>query len=513
MDNPRVLEKIEILEVFFKIFLINHLVKLKKNREFYQDLVQRIFPLLPEIYEINNGSFIKYLILILLEKVFAFSSKKELTAFLLKTPDFPSFLSKISAGNDLMKLAFFLLIVDSSLQKTELFLSFLREGIVDFLEKLAQSPEMCEFQVFPLFRSQKTATNYSNYGLFSKEFPVFDKNLQTAPQNLEEEELFEEKNPFETRFLLQNIQKEHIETEETLKEIEQALSNQSTEKNKYLELFQKFKKTKEKIQQTADLLQKSQKKGEQPQKKDVSEENAAKINEIKQELGTIARNILNFARNSKEFKALDLSSTEEIMSSLKEIHNSLKLNLSNEHDFGLKAFEIFSKMLDKYKSFTLHELKNSNIIKSLLDFLTDGALKKLKAPAKSELFCEEVKKECEELGELQLSQQQISLILRRIFLFLCTFLKKSPLNPQSSMFFYSFFELFLLIANIFHDFLKNLQDLFLEFNRFTTKIEFNEINQELSLIQGNFRDFLRISPNFCRFEEFIAKKPLQDPIS
>lgn len=40
------------------------------------------------------------------------------------------------------------------------------------------------------------------------------------------------------------------------------------------------------------------------------------------------------------------------------------------------------------------------------------------------------------------------------------------------------------LVTIFNDFLHNLQDLFLEFNRFSKRTDNYEANQEISLIQG-----------------------------
>lgn len=408
-----------------------------------------------------------------MEKIFTFSNPKELVLF-LKNADFPAFLSKITASDDLMKIAFFLLIVSSALQKLpELFIAFLREGIIGFLEKLALDEDLTNLQIYPLFKPPVNKFNpiaangfdFKNYKYshtagpmmnqfdLNKELPILDKPIGIAqPGGMEEEEdFYEDKQIFDPNQILQNIQKDSKETEETLKEIEQEITKQTHEKNKYLELFQKFKKTKEKIQQTADLIQKSHKNPESgsilmPEKKDLTkplgtltenEQTQIKMKQIKSELHQLANNILALLKTSKEYKELDLSSTSEIMSCLNEIISLFKNNMNklnnNDDDFGLKGFQVFLNVLDKYKRLTLYELKNSSIIKSLLEFIMDGSLKKLKIDPKKgdELFEEEVKMNPETNEEdISLSHHQISLIVKRMLLFLYVFQRSSPLNPQ-----------------------------------------------------------------------------------
>ena len=384
-----------------------------------------------------------------------------------------------------MKISFFLLIAESALQKLpELFVPFLREGILDFLEKLSNEEEMKFLQLFPLFKTQpkynpsnidfkqhmKYAFNTYNKDFLNKEaelykeFPLLDKQIEME-QPMEEEFFsydLKDKQPMDPNMILQTIQKDSKETEETLKEIEQEINTQSTEKHKYLELFQKFKKTKEKIQQTAELLQKTHKKvennpyvglkldkKEQILKPALSETeiNLEKIKEIKIELNKLAKKILFQIKTSKDYNSLDISSSNEIMGHLNEIMNLLKNNMSsliqnNEEDFGLKGFQIFINVLEKYKRITLYELKNSNIVKSLLDFLLDGTTKKISLPANQKLeviFEEEVKSNQEIVEkkneEVNLTNQQISTILKRIFVFIYVFLKKSPMNPQGFILF------------------------------------------------------------------------------
>ena len=376
-----------------------------------------------------------------------------------------------------MKISFFLLISESALQKLpELFLPFLREGIIDFIERLSIEEDMKFLQLFPLFKPQ-TKFNPTNLDFkqlkytfnkdflnkdmdIYKEFPLLEKPIGNDP--MEEEDFgddvfFKDKNSLDPNQILQTIQQDSKETEETLNEIEQEINSQSAEKNKYLELFQKFKKTKEKIKQTAELLQKTHKKledntGLKIEKKDLAnkaplnmteaELNTEKIKEIKGDLNKLAKKILSQIKNSKDFNILDVSSTNEIMNYLNEIiillNNGMNpLLQNNDEDYGLKAFNIFINVLDKYKRITLYELRNSNIVKSLLDFLLDGTLQKIPvSPNKKveDFFKEEIKMNQEvfekKKEEINLNNQQITTILKRIFVFIHVFLKKSPMNPQ-----------------------------------------------------------------------------------
>ena len=381
--------------------------------------------------------------------------------------DFPAFLSKLPISNDLMKIAFFLLIADSALQKLpELFIPFLREGIMDFIDKLSLDEEMKTLQVFPLFKQQakfnpnpydykqfKYSYNpnpHKDVEFFKSEFPILEKPPMMFGEGedaLNEDNIYgyKDKQSYDTNQLLQTIQKDSKETEETLKEIEKEMAIQNAEKSKYLEVFQKFKKTKEKIQQTAELLQKTQTQmkmegtGTNPIIKPgltEAEQNNEKVKEIKTEINKLANRIIGQIKTSKDFNALDVSSTNDIMNNLKDIITLLKNgnNAGSEEDFGLKAFQIFINVLEKYKRITLYEMKNSNIVKSLLDFLFDGTLQKVGGNKVEDFFQEEVK--MNEVGseqkieEIALNGTQISTILKRIFVFVYTFLKKSPNNPQ-----------------------------------------------------------------------------------
>lgn len=394
--------------------------------------------------------------MILVEKIFTFSTKKEIAGF-LKNMDFPAFLSKLTTSNDLMKVAFFLLISETALQKLpELFVPFLREGIIDFVDKLSLDEEMKFLQLFPLFKPQSklAPTNFDfkqfKYGFnpYSSSMPL---DLNANPLGIEKPMGIEVETGMEDEIygiekdnLLQTIQKDSKETEETLKEFAEEMNSGLGEKSKYMELFQKFKKTREKIQQTAELLQKTHKKMDilKLEKKELGKPltaedlNNEKLKEIKLELSRLANRIISHIKTCKDFNALDVSSTNEIMNNLKEIISHLK-NSGCDEDYGYKGFQIFISVLEKYKRITLYEMKNSNIVKSLLEFLLDGTLQKLESEkSKGEnLFQEEVKmnegeKKCEEVS---LTAGQIPMILKRLFLFVYVLLKKSPNNPQGSL--------------------------------------------------------------------------------
>lgn len=116
-------------------------------------MVCSFFPLLPPIYELNSGNFLKYLILILIEKIFFYSSKKELQLF-LQNFDLASFLSKLINSNDILKIAFFLLICEKAISKLSdvVVVSFMREGILAFVEGLQNEENLKKLEVLPLNR-------------------------------------------------------------------------------------------------------------------------------------------------------------------------------------------------------------------------------------------------------------------------------------------------------------------------------------------------------------------------
>jgi hypothetical protein len=152
MENPKVNEKLELLEVkTTQRNTININFFSQQNREIYTSLVNSFFPLLPSIYELNSGNFLKYLILILIEKIFSYSSRKELLNFLQEI-DLASFLSKLVASNDILKIAFFLLITEKAVTKLAdlVVVSFMREGILAFVEGLQNEENLRKLEILPL---------------------------------------------------------------------------------------------------------------------------------------------------------------------------------------------------------------------------------------------------------------------------------------------------------------------------------------------------------------------------
>ena len=113
-------------------------------------LVQIVFPRIADIFEFSNKIMVRYIVLIIMEKMLSFSEKQEVMPHMSNGRIY-FFLTQLMASDDLMINSVFLLIIQIFVEKMpELYHIFYREGIVDKLEKLSDVKTQPKLQIYML---------------------------------------------------------------------------------------------------------------------------------------------------------------------------------------------------------------------------------------------------------------------------------------------------------------------------------------------------------------------------
>ena len=113
-------------------------------------LVQIVFPRIADIFEFSNKIMVRYIVLIIMEKMLSFSEKQEVMPHMSNGRIY-FFLTQLMASDDLMINSVFLLIIQIFVEKMpELYHIFYREGIIDKLEKLSDVKTQPKLQIYML---------------------------------------------------------------------------------------------------------------------------------------------------------------------------------------------------------------------------------------------------------------------------------------------------------------------------------------------------------------------------
>lgn len=233
---------------------------------------------------------------------------------------------------------------------------------------------------------------------------------------------------------------------------------QSNESLRCLELLNKLKSTKEKIKKSTEILNKSKKKPSQS-----SAQNNNQLIEVHQEMAKIAKNIIDMTKNQSKNNLEVISDVSNTLNTvIVMLKSGMTPSFNYEEDFGLNAFQLFTKLLQKYKRITLYELNNSQIVRTLLDFLLDKSLKRTESK-------EEVKSNEDLALKIKLENKQVTTILKRIVVFARCFAENSPVKPNET---------------VLDDFWNNLQNSFTESSNLSKKLDVNDVNSDIFLLQG-----------------------------
>lgn len=91
---------------------------------------------------------VKYIVLIILEKMLSLSEKNDVLPF-MKNGRIFSFLTQLMSSDDIMINSVFLLIIQIYVEKSpEFYLQLYREGIINKLEKLSDTKTQPKLQIY-----------------------------------------------------------------------------------------------------------------------------------------------------------------------------------------------------------------------------------------------------------------------------------------------------------------------------------------------------------------------------
>lgn len=239
---------------------------------------------------------------------------------------------------------------------------------------------------------------------------------------------------------------------------------QSNESLRCLELLSKLKSTKEKLKKSTELLNKSKKKSSPSS----AAQNNNQLTEVYQEMMKISKNIMEMTKIQSKNNLEVISDVSNTLNSvIVMLKSGMPPSFNYEEDFGLNAFQLFTKLLQKYKRITLYELNNSQIVRTILDFLLDKSLNRNESK-------EEVKSN-EDSARIKLENKQVTTILKRIVVFTKCFAENSPVRPNET---------------VLDDFWNNLQSSFTESSNLSKKLDVNDVNSDIFLLQGVYNYFL-----------------------
>lgn len=123
-----------------------------RNRHYYRAIIKTVFTRVPIFYEKVNHTFLKYILLIIVEKIFSFSHKDEISALLEMSDEANSFLifySQLLQEPDMMIIILVMLIIQALMAKdiSSIYHIIQREGIDSFLTNVGNNTILSQITV------------------------------------------------------------------------------------------------------------------------------------------------------------------------------------------------------------------------------------------------------------------------------------------------------------------------------------------------------------------------------
>ena len=121
-------------------------------------MVEKVAVRLPAIYEFNQTSLYKYLVLICLEKMLSYADETDLKRA-IDASALSLFLSKLTASNDIMIVAINLQILDIiSAKLPHTFTLLVREGLIEYVTTLGNEEEAQKLKAHLVSNKKPTST-------------------------------------------------------------------------------------------------------------------------------------------------------------------------------------------------------------------------------------------------------------------------------------------------------------------------------------------------------------------
>ena len=424
LENTKVNEKLEIFNA---------------NKDMMCSLVQTFYQRVTILYERNNSLLYKYLILIILEKIIIFSAPNDLIQY-SNFSTLSQFLYRLLQSLDLMIVVLCLLIVDAFLNRTPNIINeFWREGVIEQLKNLKKEKEINRLTLVSLTRNQKNDQKLQGFANNGNASNVKYESVAEKMKNLNNliNKIDKNINDIYQPKLISNIKNSNEKKPEPAGNSGSGKKNMSVINS--VVLGKKGEVPQEKINDPANKIGSF----EGDKGNFVNEYNATKMTFIRKDTMALISDLHEKVKSLSVLKNYSESS-EKINLLLTELINLLNILQEKHHDSDAIVFEKMQSFLTKYKRFTNYEIKTHKLIANLNEYMFEGLLSH-----KLMEICDEKQEisfsnrdsyefsrgtESEPFPEIDITDEQVNRISRKLFLFSNFLLAKNPNNPQSQLF-------------------------------------------------------------------------------
>lgn len=426
-------------------------------------LVQTFYQRVTILYERNNSLLYKYLILIILEKIIIFSAPNDLIQY-SNFSTLSQFLYRLLQSLDLMIVVLCLLIVDAFLNRTPNIINeFWREGVIEQLKNLKKEKEINRLTLVSLTRNPKNDQKLQGFANNGNASNVKYESVAEKMKNLNNliNKIDKNINDIYQPKLISNIKNSNEKKPEPAGNSGSGKKNMSVINS--VVLGKKGEVPLEKNNDPANKISSF----EGDKGNFVNEYNATKMTFIRKDTMALISDLHEKVKSLSVLKNYSESS-EKINLLLTELINLLNISQEKHHDSDAIVFEKMQSFLTKYKRFTNYEIKTHKLIANLNEYLFEGLLSH-----KLMEICDEKQEisfsnrdsyeysrgtENEPFPEIDITDEQVNRISRKLFLFSNFLLAKNPNNPQSKCF---YFRIFLIVfCYIYH-----FHVIFISFNK------------------------------------------------
>lgn len=392
------------------------------------------------LFERNNSMLYKYLVLIILEKIIIYSNPADLIKF-SNFSILSQFLYRLLQSFDLMIVVLSLLIIDAFLNRAPNIINeFWREGVIEQIKVLKNEKEINKLTLISLTRNQRSNepklqgfgnnSNISNikYESVAEKMKNLNNLINKIDKNIND--IYQPK-------LISNVKNSN----EKKIESNSILPNNNNGGKKIMNSVVLGKKNE--INEKNEFGNNKSNNLEIDQSNFVNEYNTTKMNFIRKDVITLISELhekVKTMSNSKNYS----ENSEKIHYLLTEINNSLMNSHEKTHENEVMVFEKMLAFLAKYKKFTNYEIKTHKLISNINEYLFEGMLNH-----KMMDICDEKQEisftnrevneisrgtEIEPYPEIDITEEQVNRIIRKLFVFSNFLLSKNPNNPQSKTF-------------------------------------------------------------------------------
>lgn len=366
------------------------------------------------LYERNASLLYKYIILIILEKIIIFSNNSDLSKF-SNFSTLSQFVYRLLQSLDIMILVLGLLILDAFLNKVPIIINdFFREGVLEQIKQLKNEKELNKLSVASLTRNQNNS---------EQKLHGFGSTMNCKYESVAEK--------------MKNLNNLINKIDKNINDMPKLISNVKNSNEKKNDAIVN-KKT---ILNAAGLNKKHEISIDKNNNEGLflADYNVTKLAFIRKDILALIMEI------SEKIKIISSSksssdSSDKINCLLTEIISSFQISEKSQ-DSGVVVFEKMLQFLSKYKKFTNYEIKTHRLIIKINEFIFGELLN-----PKTMDICDEKPEisfsnkdfhefsrgtEMEPYPEIDVHEEHLAKIIKKLFVFVNFLLTKNPANPQS----------------------------------------------------------------------------------